>query len=562
MAALSYLYGWAIWAFFTSSGLSGSLSGGKGDLPLPLKLILGLGTLAVLATLLSLWLPIGLGANTTLCLGAIALVLAQRKSFIKSLQSDLSQLNTQFSLADISILLVSTLLIFQSSVGPFNYDTGLYHLQATKWIEQYGVVPGLGNLHTRLAFGSSWFPLAALFSFAEILPQPLHSVNGFLLLLCLLFSFSSIKALIAGSVTPAKAVQLLAAIPFIHLIYDPLRFSVEVSSLSTDMPVAAIILVILIVAVQLREGEIEEFAMPIYLASLAFLTLIAIAIKVSAFPIVLITSYLLITYRRYISARLLLILCGLGSATLLPFLIRNVISSGYLIYPFYQLDIFSVDWKIPLEIAMDDRLSIGTWVKAPGKSAAELAVGGWGSWLPGWWGRVSQDWVIRVWPVAIAFTLITGLVWQSAIRAIINRWKWLYGLLAVGIVLWFFNSPDIRLGYGFLTGFALLLVAPGMTQLLKTSHTRRRTGILTAYAYGCLLFSIIKFNFYPTDYEFLTLPMDYPPTQVQSALVQDITVYWPLETDQCWNADLPCLHRFSDSWQLRGETLKAGFRHE
>ncbi|MEM9980818.1 MAG: hypothetical protein AAF808_24590, partial [Cyanobacteria bacterium P01_D01_bin.2] len=84
----------------------------------------------------------------------------------------------------------------------------------------------------------------------------------------------------------------------------------------------------------------------------------------------------------------------------------------------------------------------------------------------------------------------------------------------------------------------------------------------TAYAYGCLLFSIIKFNFYPTDYEFLTLPMDYPPTQVQSAVVQDITVYWPLETDQCWNADVPCLHRFSDSWQLRGETLKAGFRHE
>ncbi|MEO1403099.1 MAG: hypothetical protein AAFV72_17875, partial [Cyanobacteria bacterium J06635_1] len=511
---------------------------------------------------LSLWLAIGLGANAILWLGAIAWVLAQRKLFIRSLQSDLDQLNIQFSLADIGILLISALLIFQSSVGPFNYDTGLYHLQATKWIEQYGVVPGLGNLHTRLAFGSIWFPLAALFSFSEILPQPLHSVNGFLLLLCLLFAFSSIKALIAGNITPAKVVQLLAAIPLIHLIYDPLRFSVEVSSLSTDMPVAAIILVILIVAVQLRDGEVEASAMPIYLATVASLTLIVIAIKVSAFPIALVTGYLFIVYRHYLSFRLLLILGSLGLVVFIPFLIRNVISSGYLIYPFYQLDLFSVDWKIPVEIARDDRLSIGTWVKAPGKSAAELAAGGWRSWLPGWWGRVSRDLVLRVWPVAIAVALVAGLVGKSAVRAIIHRWQWLYGLLALSIVLWFFNSPDIRLGYGFLTGLPLLLIAPGITQLLKTTSTQGTTAILTSYAYGCLLLSIFKFNFYSTDIEFLTLPMDYPPAQVQSAMVHDIEVYWPLDKDQCWNADLPCLHRFSDRWQLRGTTLKAGFRNE
>jgi hypothetical protein len=43
------------------------------------------------------------------------------------------------------------------------YDTDLYHAQTIRWYNEYGTPPGLGNLHTRLAFNSSWLSLAALF---------------------------------------------------------------------------------------------------------------------------------------------------------------------------------------------------------------------------------------------------------------------------------------------------------------------------------------------------------------------------------------------------------------
>ena len=560
MAVLAYCYGWASWTAFVALSSKGVVP--QMRVSLPLKLILGVGTLAVLATLLSLWISIGREANLILCLIAISIIVVKRRAFIRAVKEDFSNFNQQLSLADMAILMISALLIFQSSVGPYNYDTGLYHLQATKWIEQYGTVPGLGNLHTRLAFGSIWFPLAALFSFSDILPQPLHSVNGFLLSLCILFSLSRIRPLATGSLSAARVVQLLAAIPLIHLIYERLRFSVEVSSLSTDMPVAAIILVILILSVHLREGEIEQPQIPIYLASVAYLTLIAIAIKVSAFPISLVTLYLFIHFHRQVSPRLLLLIASLSVITLLPLLLRNVITSGYLIYPFYQLDLFTVDWKIPLETAMEDRLSLGAWVKAPGKTAEEIAAGDWSYWLPGWWSRISQSWVIKAWPVAILFFLMSWFAYKPAVQTIIKRWQWLYGVLILSIVIWFFQSPDIRLGYGFLAGLPLLLIAPGFTQLLEKISTKRKTPplVMTVYVYSCLFFSIAKFNFYPTDFVFLTLPMDYPPAKVQSRVINDVTVHWPLEGDQCWNAELPCLNRFSDSWRLRGETLNVGFR--
>jgi hypothetical protein len=43
-----------------------------------------------------------------------------------------------------------------------SYDTGLYHLQTLQWIKTQPIVPGLANLHSRLAVNSAIFLLAAV----------------------------------------------------------------------------------------------------------------------------------------------------------------------------------------------------------------------------------------------------------------------------------------------------------------------------------------------------------------------------------------------------------------
>ncbi|EMO63800.1 hypothetical protein LEP1GSC133_1179, partial [Leptospira borgpetersenii serovar Pomona str. 200901868] len=50
--------------------------------------------------------------------------------------------------------LLSALIFFLYPPSPFAYDSGLYHIQSIKWIQEYSVVPGLANLHGRFGFNS------------------------------------------------------------------------------------------------------------------------------------------------------------------------------------------------------------------------------------------------------------------------------------------------------------------------------------------------------------------------------------------------------------------------
>ena len=49
-------------------------------------------------------------------------------------------------------------MILVLNAGPFRMDdTDSYHIQMVKWIQEYGSVPGIANLHLTIWFNSSWF---------------------------------------------------------------------------------------------------------------------------------------------------------------------------------------------------------------------------------------------------------------------------------------------------------------------------------------------------------------------------------------------------------------------
>lgn len=75
---------------------------------------------------------------------------------------------------------LTLLFAYGSSRGYMHYDTGLYHAQAIRWIEEYGVVPGLANLHSRFGYNSASFALSAFFSETWLIGRPMHCVAGFL----------------------------------------------------------------------------------------------------------------------------------------------------------------------------------------------------------------------------------------------------------------------------------------------------------------------------------------------------------------------------------------------
>lgn len=75
---------------------------------------------------------------------------------------------------------------------PANYDSGLYHFNTIRWLNEYPLVPGLGNLHGRLAYNQSFFTYAASVNFYPLFPHGHNVANSFsfccfLLNVCMLF---------------------------------------------------------------------------------------------------------------------------------------------------------------------------------------------------------------------------------------------------------------------------------------------------------------------------------------------------------------------------------------
>ena len=72
-----------------------------------------------------------------------------------------------------------------------------------------------------------------------------------------------------------------------------------------------------------------------------------------------------------------------GFLVALPFLVRNVIISGYLLYPYPQIDLFSVDWKMLESVATFDKREIIVWGRAVKdvKRYQETIL----EWLPEWY---------------------------------------------------------------------------------------------------------------------------------------------------------------------------------
>ena len=129
------------------------------------------------AQMFSIFYKVGLFANVLLLILAAAGVIFYRDRFAEELKRLWNQRNIKRAMV---YALLFLLYAYGTSRGIEHYDTGLYHAQSVRWIEEYGVSRGLGNLHSRLAYNSTAFPWTALYSFRFLGGQSFHCGAGFL----------------------------------------------------------------------------------------------------------------------------------------------------------------------------------------------------------------------------------------------------------------------------------------------------------------------------------------------------------------------------------------------
>lgn len=141
-----------------------------------------------------------------------------------------------FQMQRSSLLLIITVfcfvVIYQSSLPSKINDMFMYYLQTIQWMQNYGVVKGLANLHPSLGLASSWHSLVSLFGVLGILFETqFYALNGTLLIVLFLYLLAAINQSINEA--NQKAQNFLVA--FMALVF-PLGF-LYLTAPSPDLPV-------------------------------------------------------------------------------------------------------------------------------------------------------------------------------------------------------------------------------------------------------------------------------------------------------------------------------------
>lgn len=549
----------------------------------------GLFGATVYAQIFSIFAPVGLIANGILLVLCLIVVIVFRKRLWETLGQGIRNLHKvrkeDEAQADdgktYGRILVSLCLFFLfaygTSRGIIHYDTGLYHAQSIRWIEEYGVVKGLGNLHCRLAYNSSSFALSALYSFAFLGGQSYHVAAGF---------FAFLLATVCAKLVQRKCLKSsdfarVMGIYYLLIIFD------EMVSPASDYFMVLTAFYIIIRWMDLLE-EKEQTVFPY--AILCVLGVFLLTVKLSAALIILLLikpAVVLLREKRWKEIGLYLLL---GILTVLPFLIRNVLISGWLVYPFTGIDLFSVDWKIPKGIADYDAREIQVWGRGyHDVTQFDMPIG---KWLPEWFrGIGGMD------KIFVLAALVSVFVF--ALRLLITLWKgcrqksggnfwtkkkeedfrevsiWdkllLEGVISVCFLFWLFSSPLIRYGcvYVYLTSavvwgdVAVEFFRGGALRDEEAHKGYRKYAeyacimlICFFLAYKAFMFGRELSTFYVDDY--WVFQKDYDNYETRSYEIDGVLFYYPVTGDQTGYESFPSSPTPAKIG-LRGDTVRDGF---
>ncbi len=538
---LIYLYGVA-----TVRGLSHILgvSNIDGDIDFPQFLLVGVVTVTVIAMIANLFIPLGAVFFISLLIGA--LVIAFQKRFF------ISQSLPKYHPLTWVVLVVIFLVVLENATHtPSNSDTGLYHAQTIHWFEEYHVVPGLGNLHTRLAFNSSWLVLNAAFSLAFLGLQSFHLVGAVLFLSSILYFAGGLDALIRKRLSVAIVLKVL----FLPLSFY--LFSSEISSPGTDVPVSLITWCILIMWVEIFGSQSRTELKTIVLVLLCFFSL---TIKLAAVPLLLPAVFVVSEYFMEKKWRNVFIIGMVTTIILLPWMIRSVILSGYLIFPVPQIDLFHVDWKMARDQVEATRQSVIDFARFQRNRSQALLGMNVIQWAPIWLERQTANRKI-----IYIFALLSPLL------MVINRYRYpvicsrkyliMYFTCIMGVVFWFLTAPDIRFGYGFLTGICLVSLSPFLMDILKLDKNLKLAPFIVFLALLIFYLNTLVLSLEPStiDQRWL-LPADYLPSKTRTCEISNGWVYCQREGSQCHYLAFPCIPKPRPNVEMRGSTYQDGFR--
>lgn len=508
-------------------------------------LFFGLASVTVYAQLFSLFCGVGIAANVLLAAACMFTAAAWRREIAIFLAG---KLRAQSALYKITIVILTCIWCYCTSRGYMHYDSDLYHAQSIRWIEEYGIVKGLGNIHVRFAYNSSFFALSALYSMNSIAGQSLHTVNGFI---ALLLSVEVLKGVKRHFVLSDFA--RLGAFYYLTLIY---REIVAPASDYCTMFVVFFIIIRWLSCLEAQEKRTAPYAL------LCVMCVYAVTLKLTTGVLLLLLvkpAYVLIKEKRYRETVWYFLL---GLTVLVPWIIRTALISGYLLYPFPALDVLDVDWKIPAGQAALDAAEIKTWGRGL-KNAALVGLPIW-EWFPQWFrtvlpamGRllILADIGCIVFFTGFAVYLGAKEMQGEKVRGGADRFLVLASV-AVSYLFWQLSAPLLRYGYAYVLLLIMLTVGILYCKAAKNGY------LLCCVAAVLVTAKTISLAGYMLDTAktpFYIAQQDYGVYDLDSFEAGGTTFYYPESGDRVGYVNFPAIPQKKEI-VFRGAHIKNGFR--
>ena len=524
--------------------------------------ISGLSVLSVIAGFCSLWMPLGGPVIHIMLLVPVLGLWFLNKSVKAIFKKQLQSIFLRQNPAVVFFLAGSLLTVLIMNAWTINHpDTIAYHLQTKQWIEDYKAVPGIVHLDTHYGYQGMWYVLCALFSFKFLLPPSTTFINCAVIAWYVLFIAKKINEVLAETSPQKIFTGILFALLFIVSTLDYGQLRLTVTSLSPDF--IAGIYVWLIFYLVLNQDEAIDNATKLML--IAFLGITAITIKLSAIAAGIFVLWALYRSFTQITKKAAVFLLLLSAITIIPFTARNVIASGYVVFPSVFPNLADTDWKFSKESTVLEKEYISAYARIRGVSGKEniAAVNAMkpAVWIPLWWHNRSLT--EKFYLSSLLFFLLAGIAGAGKIKKQLQQQEAFVIACAAsiaGILFWFISAPDPRFAYGFLIPVQGIIVYYLLAKSVALFRYLRRIMV-----YGLAVFSIatVLYGAHRCIYYFKPINI-YKPSgalaiKYRQAECGGIKINIPINNAGCGDLAIPCSER-CNGYILRGKTIQEGFK--
>lgn len=300
-----------------------------------LTIIFGMFFTTILASIFAIYGRIHFEFQVFLIALQCLTIVKFRKALYVVYQSFWEQIKSLSNALKIFLLTTAHLLLIQAVSNSNFIDNETYYIQTIKWLNEYGFVKGLVNLHPFLGQTSGWHILQSAFSFSY-LPFSNNDLNGFCLLLGNLFGAFRLHDYFKNG----HQVHLwFGLLPLANVFL--LSFS---NVPSTDLAIAIFSMVLFYYFIKNENDETMTFNV------LLLLTIFIVYIKITALPLMLLPFLFLAIHFKKMTAKIIMSL-AIGLLVLILFTIKNTIITGLPLFPslLFQ-NVVAVDYALPMSL--------------------------------------------------------------------------------------------------------------------------------------------------------------------------------------------------------------------